>query len=77
MPLLTVRAYVVSVYVAVRLTACAGIVTVVLAELESAKTTVSPVHAAKVFPPTAAAAIACTCPLVYEPPPVPLLTVSR
>ena len=74
-PLFTVRVLP-TMYVAVRLTACAGIVTVVLAELELAKYCVSPVHATKIMEGRLLAVMVTCCPLVYDPLPLPLLTVS-
>ena len=74
-PPLTVSAYT-PTYVAVRLTACVGIVTVVLEALGSSRYTVSPVHLSKtILVAGASATITTRAVLVYGPLPIPPLTV--
>ncbi len=65
-----------SLYVAVRMIFCAGMVTVVVGEVTLATYCVPlPVHRSKVFASGVFAEIATCCPLVYDPLPLPLFTV--
>ncbi len=62
--------------VAVTVMLAAGIVAVVAADATSAREPMSPVHAANTFPAGMTAATATVVAAAYEPPPVPLTTVS-
>jgi hypothetical protein len=77
-PLFTVSVYVGrSAYVAVTVTAAAGIVAFVLEAAGLASADVSPVHALNVFPTAGAfATMGLTDNAAKLPPPVPLMTVS-
>ena len=54
----------------------AGIVTVVFAEVTGVTYAVAPVHRSKTLPARLDAVTSTACLFVYDPPPLPLVTVS-
>ena len=75
-PLTTASVYVASLKVAVTVMLAAGMVTVVGEAAASARFPVWPVHLSKTFPSGMTAVMVTAVPAVYDPPPVPLTTVS-